>query len=1320
MSNRPPFDTVQAAGWPSIDAYQLLRVLGEGGSGTVYEALQKNTGKTVALKVLRAAGQHSGEQLRRIEARFERETQLGAQLHHPHIVALLDKGKSAAGQHYAVFEYVPGETLKHYLVRTGALAAAEAGDLMGQVLDALACAHAQGITHRDLKPQNIMLTATGTRQHVKILDFGIAAFVQEQQPADYRQLTMTSEMLCSPSYSAPEHLRGEAPTVKIDLYAWGLLFIECLTGRPAIEGATLADIFHQQLSSDEVPLPHPLLGHPLGDLLRRALKKDPRQRAHSASALYHDFSQLNLATIVGRLERQRPAPRHAGAFDPALAGEAAQTRQYAPGELGLPYHRQPLTVLSCTLDVHAITPAGSTDVEALEALQRDQLSSGIDTLTRYGGHLAGRLGNSLLVFFGYPYNAEDDARRCARTALELSSQLRRRNSLLQAQGYRVDLRAAIHTGMVHVLPGHAPVGVTPNTATQLERRAGAGEVLVSETARQLLMPHVHFAHGSACIDRNDGSSLAYFSMLGEHEADTSFTMHSGQNSHPLVGRGEELALLEQAWVQASGGHGQARLLRGEAGIGKSRLAYALCAQVRQQGGLVADARCFPEHQNNALHAILALLEKQLFLRGVPAPLALERLQEALEEAAVDPASLLPILCSWLALPLPAHFAAVQFSPERQKNLLLDALCGMLLHLGHGQPFLLLLEDVHWIDQTGQDLVGRLLARLAPHPVFILMTARTSFATPWPALEAIALGRLSEPAAGQLVRAMLPAQAIDAADLRRLCLHTDGVPLFIAELTRMLLDKGVLRERNGVYHLHGHPGVDDIPVTLRDLLSARLGRLAAAKQTAQLAAAIGREFDYAMLLAVALIDEASLQTDLEQLIAADLVSRQSGVQGDTYLFRHALIRDAAYDGMPKKIREQTHARIAAHLEQLGPDEVERQLSPLAQHFALALQHDKAVAYGTRSARLLLQRSLADDAVRQCEMVLGLIGQLGKAAQGAAELDINPILTNAYMSKFGWADERVKQLAEHGLRLVDDSLDSYEALPLVWGLAAYHHCAGQRQAARGVMPRLFALARHAGDGAMLLACHAFDGVTLWVDGDYLPARKALQQVLDHVPLAGDAQHVDIAGLDARVWAMAGMSCLNWFMLDDEEAAFAQARAAVDYARELNHMPSLGVALMYQAYNYHYAGDRDNVMRVAGDMLDLAQRYGLPAIEGYGAILYAWSRSDLAMADQVLTQLRQLGLMLGLTCLGSVPAEIEARAGNHAQALQRIDACLALAEQTGEHYFDPELLLRRAIYRGQSDQPDPEQSRADLRQALSLARAAGMRRCEQRAQAQLDLYS
>ncbi|MFC7419718.1 TOMM system kinase/cyclase fusion protein [Iodobacter arcticus] len=1321
MINYPDSPDRQPNAAPYINDYQLLHILGEGGSGTVFKAVQKRTGQTVALKLLHAeeCGDHIKSE--RLEARFERETQLSAQLHHPHIVRLLDKGRTDTQQHYAVFEYVPGETLKELLIRKGSLSPLEAGDLMGQVLDALVCAHAEGIVHRDLKPQNIMITGTGTRLHVKILDFGIAALISERRKMDYRNLTMTAEMMCSPSYSAPEHLRGEPPTVKVDLYAWGLLFIECLTGRPAIEGSTLADIFHQQLSNSEVPLPPALLVHPLASLLRRVLRKNPQERAENAAALYHDFQKINLANIVGDLSshRHRSTLNDGTQLEPKP--DMASTQPYAP--VGLVYQQQ-LSVFSCTLNVLALDGA-ETDIETLEAIQRDQLSSCTDMAIRYGGYLAGALGNNLLFYFGYPHSAEDDARRCARTALELSSQVRRRNGLLSAQGFQIDLRIAIHTGMVHILPGYLPTGLTPTTAMQLERQAEPGMVLASATSRQILAQYVEFADTGKRIEKNDGKLLPYFSMLGEYQAEAVFLMRS---EHSMVGRETELSQLRQIWLEAQHGQGQALLLQGEAGIGKSRLIYEVCAEARQQGAVVMEVRCLLEYQNSALHPILSMLKKHLALQDNNPQEAVTRLQQALVRVGAKVEWVLPILCSWLTLPLPDQFPAYPFSAERQKKLLLDALQALILQFACQQPVLLLVEDMHWIDRTSQELLSQMLRaqeQSAKLSVLLLMCMRPGFSKPWPEVAEIVLERLSESATGQLVQALIGGHVIDPADLRRLCQRTDGIPLYVEELTRMLLDNQFLVERQGVYRLDARFDTSEasgIPVTLRDLLSARLACLGAAKQVAQVAAAIGREFDYALLLEVALIDEGTLQIDLEQLLSADLIYRQRRVQGDSYIFRHALIRDAAYDAMPIKIREQTHARIAWHMEHAGAAEIERNLAPLAQHFAYALEYTHAVSYGTRAAQIFLQRALAADAIRQCELVLAWTSKLAEPepVPRAAQLRISRVLTTALMSNFGWADEQVKQQAEYELRLIDGSGDAQQVFPSLWGITFYHHTAGHRAMVRSLIGRLFTLATQSNDKGLLAVCNTLHGFALWIDGQYLQARVPLMQALQDYDALAHAEHVDHFGIDTQIMAMAVLCNVNWFVELDDTVSFELAHKMVTYARVRNHIPSLGIALMFQALNYQYANEVGKTLEVSNELLELSRQYSLPTLEGFISILYAWCTSDLAMADQVLLVLRERGYMLGLTHYASLAAEIQAREGNYAGAFERIQACLALAEQTGEAYYNPELLIRRAIYRAKTSFFDAQQSRDDLLAAIELAQYSGMQRCVQSASAQLRFFS
>ncbi|MBC7860138.1 MAG: TOMM system kinase/cyclase fusion protein, partial [Burkholderiaceae bacterium] len=480
-----------------------------------------------------------------------------------------------------------------------------------------------------------------------------------------------------------------------------------------------------------------------------------------------------------------------------------------------------------------------------------------------------------------------------------------------------------------------------------------------------------------------------------------------------------------------------------------------------------------------------------------------------------------------------------------------------------------------------------------------------------------------------------------------------------------------------------------------------------RETAQLAGAIGREFDYALLAAVALADEATLQADLDELVAAGLIYRQRRVRDDSYVFRHALIRDAAYDAMPRRAQKQTHARIAHWLEQRPPAQLQSRLAQLAHHFALAEQYGGAVRYGTDAALLLLERALHDDAIVLAETVLVWIGELATPERRPAEIGISRILTHALMSKYGWADARVKEAAERALRLIEGIDDARRTVPTLWAMAFYHHVASNRESVRTLTAQLLLLSAASEEGGLGVACHTMHGIACWIDGGYRQAAAAFEHVLDRYDAAEHANHGYVFGLDSRVWAMAGLANVRWFADTDDGAAFALAREAVARARALNHIPSLGVALMYLAFLHHYAEDRAGARAVCEQLLGLSHQYGLPAVEGYAAMVHSWSTCDLDAADRVLEGLRGMGCMLGLTYLASLPAETEARAGNHGAALARIEACLLLCDDIDEPYYKPELLRRRAQYRAAAAAPDGELIRADLDCAITLAERAGMRR-------------
>lgn len=1293
-----------------LNGYRLLRQLGEGGGGRVYLADQVSTGQLVALKLLRDPNPATPDDGAARIARFEREIGLCARLHHPHIVRLLDKGYGANGQLYAVFEYVPGETLKDLLIRKGALSAVETGQLLGQVLDALACAHAQGIVHRDLKPHNIMVTSTGTRSHVKVLDFGIAALVAEPYRNELRAATVAEGMMCSPSYSAPEQLRGEPPSVKTDLYAWGLVCIECLTGKPAIDGMTLAEVYHKQLSALEVLLPAALSGHPLADLLRRVLRKAPSERAERADALLLDFQCINLATVHADLRQQAPAAHQSETTPDAIA-----TMPYQAGWSSLAYERRQITVLCCSL-VLAVEEAPAIEIEALEAVQRDQLSQCVDIAARFGGHLAGSLGSSLMFYFGYPRASDDDARRCARAALELVGQMRRRRPMLaQQHGIGLDVSIGIHTGMVLVTQGYVPSGVTPNTAQQLERLARAGTVLISASARRMLDQYLEFNESRRRVLTSHGVALPYFELTGEQQAEALSWQRMGTQPHAMVGREGELAVLQLALTSAGQQTGGSALVAGQAGIGKSRLLHEISAVAQHQGHVLKHCRCLPEHRSDALYPFLQLLRAHLHLpaEGVAAA-ALARLRDALVQAGNEHEASLPILCSWLALPTGSDSPSVQLSPDRQRHLMLATMTSLILQMGQRQPLLLVIEDIHWIDQTSAELLARLSQAAPQHALLLLMTSRDAAAIPagFGPLEQINLERLDRPHAEQLIATLIGPRTLTADALRRLCERTDGVPLFIEELICMLLDQQLLKERDGKYALDPRFDSGDVPVTLRDLLGARLARLGPARATAQLGATIGREFDYALLVEVALTDEASVQADLEQLIDADLIYRQRRVQGDSYVFRHALFLDAAYDALPSPVRAQTHARIARQLSAASPEQVERHLPQLARHFSLAAEFGPAVQFGMRAVLAALQRALYDDAAHMAQQVDGWIGNMPPVERQDAEIDNCAMLTQALMALHGWGNARVKENVDRSLRLIGESGDARRTVPALWTMAIYHHVAGNRKQVRGLSERLMDLSARAQDPGLSVACHTMLGVSSWIDGAYPRAAAAFDVALEQYDALAHADHGNVLGVDSRIWSMAALANVRWFIDADGREALALASAAVDCAETLNHIPSLGVALMYQAFVHQYADDRAATGEVCGRLLRLADKYGLPAVEGYAALLRCWATRDLSGADQVCTNLQGLGCMLGATYTGALVAEIAAGKGDYASAVARLDDCLALSERLGEQYFKPELLLRRAAFRSGLAGADRDQVEQDLLAAAATAQAYGMDRSARRA--------
>lgn len=963
-------------------AYRVGALLGEGGSGSVYQAARLDDGQLVAIKLLREDALQPAEQRQRLRARFERETQLCERLHHPHIVALLDKGETPGGQLFAVFEFVSGKTLRELLAADAALSAVTTGILMTQVLDGLAGAHRQGVVHRDLKPQNVMITMTGGAPQAKILDFGIGALLPHAQHSEERTLTRSHEVLGSPQYCSPEQLRNEELTLRSDLYAWGLVVIECLTGHAVMQGSSVADILYQQLSPVDVALPPAIAAHPLGTVLRRALNKDPRQRAGSAEELAAQFRTINFPALVGEF-----GYRHMRRTTPAPASPERAVPADIPGAAG---ERRQVTALCCSVTIaddgrHAAANDARAH-DALEAFQAQWLTRCSDIAIRYGGQIGGTLGDTLLFYFGYPERVDKAARRAARAALDMvhsAGNMRgEAPGATDRNGWRAEIAAAIHVGILYVQPSAVPGGATPNAAVRLLRLASPGRVLLSDDARRSLERYVDYTPMPLQFADAGSVPRPVYALLGERQEQAQFDSLDQGATVPMIGRDRELAALVRGWqavIQGrSGGRRLAeKLVIGEAGIGKSRLVHELCDAVRSQRHAFAYCVCLPEQINHALFPILRFVRThwQIEVDG-PAHEALAAVEKMIAPLDCDHGVTRATLAAWLGLA--GETGELRLSGKRQQRALFDVLQQLLASLGGGAPVLLVLEDVQWIDSATADFLHSLPRRPGGPHICVVLTSRPVALERWRArAHRLPLRRLSRTDTRSLIVALLGQADVDPASLDFLEQRTAGIPLFVEEIIRELVVSGAVTEPGRPLSALVTSEHYPLPGSLRDMLELAFDRIDGARDTAQLAATIGLEVDAQLIAAASPHNSAVLEEHLRRLLEARVVYARHRLGGISYVFRHALIRDAAYESMPAAIRHRNHERVGRALGARPGGDATAHPTRIAHHFALAGAFAKTVPHGIEAPRRVPARALHDDSIRLAEIARSWLAQCSYA-------------------------------------------------------------------------------------------------------------------------------------------------------------------------------------------------------------------------------------------------------------------------------------------------------------------------------------------------------
>lgn len=1037
-----------------------------------------------------------------------------------------------------------------------------------------------------------------------------------------------------------------------------------------------------------------------------------------------------VAPVVAYMEDTAVAPEPRPQAMPGVSPQQTATAPSPP--LAFPEaERRHLTILCSTLG-NAQSSAGQLDPEdsreVLHALHR--LCT--EVMQRFEGYVAQYLDNGVLVYFGYPVAHEDDALRAIRAGLALLEALAVHTSLpALPSGTLPVVRLGVHTDLVvvdEVGTGDRneplALGEPPKIAAQLPAMAAPGTLVISAATQQLVAGYCRCKPLGSQRLSGLAQSMDVYQVLGLSGVHSRLGVAALHGLTPLVGRVQEVALLTECWARVTAGLGQVVLLTGEAGIGKSRLVHVLTTHVANAGHTWLECQGSPYYQHTAFYPLIELLERVVLHshHETPPLQKLHILEEFLQHYAIPLPETVPVLAALLALPLSAAYAPLSLSPQQQKQRTLHAFLTLVLRMASQQPLFLVIEDLHWIDPSTLEWLSLLIEQVPSARLLVLCTSRLDFSPPWAErthLSQIPLTRLPQYQTTVLMQQVAHGKTLPPDVAAQIVAKTDGVPLFVEEVTKTVLESGLLQEQEAHYVLTAPLPPLAIPVTLYDSLLARLDRLGATKSLAQLGATLGREFTYDMIQAVAPWDAETVQQGLRQLVMAELLYQQGLPPQATYLFKHALIRDAAYQSLLKRTRQRYHRRIAEVFVAQFPTTLETQPELAAQHYTEAGQLDQAIPYWQQAGQRALQRSANLEAVQHLSVALALLATFPEtAARVQQELDVQIALGSALMAAKGWAAPEVEQTYGRARALCAQLGETSQAFPTLWGLWRFYQSRGMLQTAHDLGEQLMRLAERMSDPIRLLEAYGALGQTLFQLGEYTGARQHLEQgisLIDSIThRALILRHAEVPGVVFLSFAALTLWCLGY-----PAQARQRLQEALELAQALDHPLSLAATQHYAAFLYHHCHETLEVHACARTLLLLATAQSFPLYVGYGTYWHGWAytmqgerEAGLMHMRQGLTAILATGQMLARPLCLVLLAEATMQAGQIEEGLHQVAESLAAFEQSGRgdllaeaHRLQGEGLLRQIV-------PAMAQAETCFQQALAVARRQQARSWELRA--------
>jgi TOMM system kinase/cyclase fusion protein len=1000
--------------------------------------------------------------------------------------------------------------------------------------------------------------------------------------------------------------------------------------------------------------------------------------------------------------------------------------------------RRQLTCLFCDL-VSSVELSERLDPEELHETLAAYHRVCATVVRRFEGHIHDRSGDGIMVYFGFPSAHEDDAQRAVRSGLGIVEAIGQLNSRLRSErGIDLHVRIGIDTGLVVAgelaadegLGASTAVGVTPNIAARLQALAAPDSVVISAAAYRLIAGYFDCRELGFRTIRGISQPMAIYQVLHESGARTRLDVAAQRGLPPMQGRDGELATLADRWAQARAGRGAVALVAGEPGIGKSRLIWALQQHVAQSpDAFLVRLSCSPYFVNTAFYPVVQFLERALELRpDDTVEQRLDKIDGLLAQYGFDLPSVAPLLARLLAVPFEDRYPPLDLPPDRQRQLTIDALAKLGVMRADYQPVLFVVEDLHWVDPSSLDLLTQLIERVPQTRQLVVLSFRPEFVPPWQGagLERLDLHRLDRDTSVRIVTEVAGVR-VPAELLAQLVGKADGVPLYLEELTKLVVEQGLVRDGNGRLDPARPPPALAIPATLADSLTARLDRLTDAKGVAQLGAAIGRQFSHELLAAVATtasVDSRALTGNLARLVDAGLLFVEHEPRGLTYTFKHALIQDAAYGSLLRSTRLHYHRQIAQALTERFPATVETAPELLAHHYTQAGMDAEAVPCWLRAGQRALHASANPEAIAHLTTGLDLLARLPAGPERAGlELQFRLTLGPAYMAIHGYAASEVEACYQRARELCRELGDTPQLVPVLHGLWTYHVVRAQHASALALGEQVLELGAATDDDGLLLQGNMEVGWSHFFLGELQQAREHLERVLQLYDHERHSSHAFVYGDNPATSARSNLAQVLWLLghvdqsLRHSEENLAILRSLID------HPYSVAFGLDLAAVVRQYRSDAPATRALVDEALVLSEAQGLAFVGAMASMLQGWVLAQEGDRNEGIARMRhglaaQLATgaelarpywlyLIGQACLATGAAR---------EGLAVLDDAVAAVEKTRERYWEAEIhRLRGELLLAASEPGAPAAARsaeACYRRAIDVARRQGARSLELRA--------